>query len=235
MITAMLALDRLEMPTDALRAPFLQELTGNCEHFNFGDLRRILMALARCWQTAPLQHAPVDEICAQIVEKARDCDPRDFVAIPQHLGRLRRPHPELTVLAVNEVAGLVSSRLGVLPADMLRAFDGLLLLEPLIEKPALHAKVTILATKCRLLAGDLLKQGSSEDNWMVGSRLLGGEIAEPRVWSVWVEEFVRRRPADSSRAMAITEVRREAVRRWRVKQPPKGVELAMRGALRRDS
>ena len=48
LVTAMLALDRLGLPADSLRAPFLQHLSGQCNDLSFGDLRRVLMALARC-------------------------------------------------------------------------------------------------------------------------------------------------------------------------------------------
>merc|ERR1719401_2750060 len=89
MVTAMLAVDKLGLPTDALRAPFLQQLSGQCDQLSFGDLRRILMAMARCWRGPAIDAELLDELCAAVVDKSRDCDPRDLVAVPQHLGRLR--------------------------------------------------------------------------------------------------------------------------------------------------
>merc|ERR1712125_197516 len=108
MVTAMLALDRLALPTDVLRGNFLQQLNGQCEALSFSDLRRVLMALARCW---PGCHHEVllEELCSEIASKAGHCDPRDLVAIPQHLGRLRFPHPVLLAAAAEAISTLVAS------------------------------------------------------------------------------------------------------------------------------
>ncbi|CAK0852625.1 unnamed protein product [Prorocentrum cordatum] len=133
----MLAVDRLGLPTDALRGPFLQQLSGSCDSLKMGDLRRVLMALARCWQASSVHPELLDELCGSIVAKweelpAWQCDPRNLLAVPQHLGRLRHPHPELLNCSAGAISALISSRLSVLPADALRSFDGLLLLAPLV-------------------------------------------------------------------------------------------------------
>lgn len=236
MVTAMLALDRLGLPTVALREPFLQQLVGTCDRLSLGDLRRVLMALARCWKAAPAHNDIVNEICAQIADKAVKADPRDLLVVPQHLGRLRLPHAELIAVSAAAIQTILSSRLTVLVLDILRALDGLWLLEPLVATPAgsSHSirSVVDLAAKCRLFGADLLCQSSREDLWRVGSQLLGAEVTEPRVWVVWAEEVVRRRNEGMSKARGVGQLRQRVVRRWGLQQPPEGLELALRTMLR---
>ncbi|CAE8621772.1 unnamed protein product [Polarella glacialis] len=235
MVTAMLAVDRLGLPTDSLRAPFLQQLSGQCQELGFGDLRRVLMALARCWRhCAPVQQELLGELCDAIADKAEDekCDPRDLVAVPQHLGRLRYVHPELLAASARAVAILVSSRLSVLQLDVLRAQDGFLMLEPLIEVPAARYEIGVLAEKCRLLGAKLLRQARAEEIWRIGSQLLGSEVMDTRVWSVWVGEVMRRREPECGRSRRIAEVRRVMTRQWGLNQAPEGLERALQDALR---
>lgn len=237
MVTAMLAVDRLGLPTDALRAPFLQHLAGQCEHLSFGNLRRILMALARCWQQpqAPVQEELLEELCDAIVEKAHNCDPRDLLAVPQHMGRLRYLHRGLFTTSTSAVATLVSSRLTVLPLDVLRALDGLLLLQALVEAERPRQQLGQLAEKCKLMARQLLRGEDLGPLWRTGARLYGAEVVEPRIWSLWAAEVVGRRDLGVGKAQGIQHLRRRAQRQWRVPQAPEGLEVALQGLLREDS
>jgi len=234
MVTAMLAVDRLGLPTEALRTSFLQQLSGNCERLSFGDMRRVLMALARCWQSAPVHRDLLQELCGAIAEKAENCDPRDLIVMPQHLGRLRFPHAELLPMAMNAVATAVSSRLTILPLDLLRALDGLLLLLPLVDAAA-REPLASLAMKSRLFASATLRQVSDEEVWRTGAQLLGTEIAESQVWSVWVDAAVDRREEGAGRAQRLGQIRRRIKKQWDVRHPPEGLELALRAALQQGS
>mmetsp|Transcript_30490 Transcript_30490/g.90376 ORF Transcript_30490/g.90376 Transcript_30490/m.90376 type:complete len:356 (+) Transcript_30490:49-1116(+) len=232
MVTAMLAVDRLGLSTDTLRAPFLQNLSGECLRLSFGDLRRILMALARCWQSASVHSELLDEICGAIVAKSENCDPRDLVAVPQHLGRLRYVHRQLFTTSTAAIATLVSSRLAVIPLDVLRAFDGLLLLLRLREVQAVRERLEALAGKCRLLAQQLLRREPLQSLWSVGAQTLGAEVAEPRVWAVWAAEVLERREAGVGRARCVAQMRKRIRRQWSIRQPPEGLEVALQGLLR---
>ncbi len=163
---AMLALERLGLPTESLRAPFLQHLSGQCHELSFGDLRRVLMTLARCTTGGVVQSAQLCEICDAIHEKSTDCDPRDLLVIPQHLGRLQFLHPPLLAQSTHAISRLISSRLTVLPLDVLRAWDGLLLLTSLVEGEA-QDQLKQLATKCKLLGSRMLQEGSTTELWLV--------------------------------------------------------------------
>eukprot|EP00928_Gymnodinium_smaydae_P054687 TRINITY_DN38419_c0_g1_i1.p1 TRINITY_DN38419_c0_g1~~TRINITY_DN38419_c0_g1_i1.p1 ORF type:complete len:260 (-),score=67.62 TRINITY_DN38419_c0_g1_i1:73-852(-) len=253
----MLALDRLGLPTDSLRAPFLQQLSGNCEALSLTDLRRVLMALSRCWRSASpeAEHAGLlEELCSALASKAAlaslggsspgaaGFDPRDLLVVPQYLGRLRFPHPDLVSLCADSIATLVRSRLAVLPLDALRALDGLRMLERLPasehfpasagDEALRRAGLGALAAKCRLLAAELLRGAESEELWAVGSQLLGAEISEPEVWSVWASEALARE-AEGAAALAqrVVQLRRRAARRWRLPQAPEGLELALSALL----
>merc|ERR1719291_1576635 len=198
MVTAMLAVDRLGLPTDALRGPFLQQLSGSCDSLKMGDLRRVLMALARCWQASSVHPELLDELCGSIVAKweelpAWQCDPRNLLAVPQHLGRLRHPHPGLLNCSAGAIAALISSRLSVLPADALRSLDGLLLLAPLVGPSPAQEQMEGLAAKCQLYAATLLRRASPEDLWSAGAQLLAAGVSEQRVWTVWASAAVERR------------------------------------------
>eukprot|EP00933_Yihiella_yeosuensis_P012285 TRINITY_DN12063_c5_g1_i1.p1 TRINITY_DN12063_c5_g1~~TRINITY_DN12063_c5_g1_i1.p1 ORF type:complete len:221 (+),score=45.24 TRINITY_DN12063_c5_g1_i1:58-663(+) len=191
------------------------------------------MALARCWKhCAPIQQDLLREICDVIAEQAVDCDPRDLVAIPQHLGRLNYVHAGLLSISATAVSKLISSRLTVLPLDILRAMDGFLLLVPIINAPEAKQEVAGLATKCSLLGCRLLQQATTEDLWRAGSQLLGTEVTDDRVWSVWVAEAMNRRDPASARSRRVTEVRRRISKQWGIQRPPQGLELALQGALR---
>jgi len=233
MVTAMLAVDKLGLPTDALRAPFLQQLSGQCDELSFGDLRRILMALARCWQAASVDAEVMDELCNAIVDKSRDCDPRDLVTVPQHLGRLRHLHVPLLSASANAVATLVASRLTVLPLDALRAMDGLLLLTPLLAAaPEAQVKLGELARKCGLLAAALLRHCSPEELWRAGAQLAGAEVAERQVWEVWAHEVLGRRDSESGRTHSAVSIRKRILRQWGLLEPPTGLDFALRVYLR---
>lgn len=232
MVTAMLAVDKLGLPTDALRAPFLQQLVGSCDELSFGDLRRVLMALARCWQAAPVQKRLLNELCDAIVGKAEGCDPRDLIAVPQHLGRLRHLHAPLLALSVGAVADLIASRLAVLPLDALRALDGFLLLGPLVTRPDARERFASLAAKCRLLATDILRNAGHEEVWRAGAQLAGAEVTEQSVWAVWAGEVVERREEGVGRAQRVARVRKRIARQWGMSQPPEGLELALRSCLK---
>lgn len=231
MVTAMLALEKLGLPTDALRTPFLQHLSGGCEELSFGDCRRVLMALARCCPSGRVQREILDELCEAIVEKSEDCDPRDLIAVPQHLGRLRHSHPKLLTIAANAVATIIASRLVVLPLDALRALEGFLLLSALVRAEEAQGKLHQLAMKCQMLAAELLRQAEAQEVWRVGSQLAGCDVAERQVWSVWVDEVVRRREDGVGCAARIAQMRKTISRKWGF-HPPEGLEVALRGACR---
>lgn len=221
LVTAMLALDRLGLPADSLRAPFLQHLSGQCNDLSFGDLRRVLMALARC--TSSVQSEQLREICDAIHEKAEECDPRDLVAVPQHLGRLRFLHPQLMARSIDAISRLISSRLSVAPLDVLRALDGLLMLASLVEGE-IHDQLKHLATKCR----------STPDLWSIGSQLLGSEIVNAEVWTLWLAEASDRRlqqhPAES-RSQRISRIRRQMMKQWNFSQSlPEELEIVLKTA-----
>mmetsp|Transcript_30489 Transcript_30489/g.90371 ORF Transcript_30489/g.90371 Transcript_30489/m.90371 type:complete len:335 (+) Transcript_30489:49-1053(+) len=211
MVTAMLAVDRLGLSTDTLRAPFLQNLS---------------------WQSASVHSELLDEICGAIVAKSENCDPRDLVAVPQHLGRLRYVHRQLFTTSTAAIATLVSSRLAVIPLDVLRAFDGLLLLLRLREVQAVRERLEALAGKCRLLAQQLLRREPLQSLWSVGAQTLGAEVAEPRVWAVWAAEVLERREAGVGRARCVAQMRKRIRRQWSIRQPPEGLEVALQGLLR---
>lgn len=221
MVTAMLALDRLELPTDGLRGPFLQQLGGQCESLSFGDCRRILMALARCCRHAAVPEDLLNELCASIILQSHDCDPRDLIAVPQHLGRLRYPHAGLLVISTKAISSLVASRLGVLPLDTLRALDGLIMLLPLIgtggvETSASNCEPIIsLARKCRLLGADQARALSDQELWALGAQMLGAELKEPQVWAIWAREVALHRcPEGVLSSQHMRKVRRRVVRQW---------------------
>lgn len=230
MVTAMVAVDKLGLPTDGLRRPFLQQLSGSCEQLSFGDLRRVLMALARCWKASPVDQDLLDEICDTLVSKAEDCDPRDLVMVPQHLGRLQHLHMGLLGASANAVATLIASRLAVLPLDALRVLDGLLLLVPLHENAAVRERLGALAQKCRLLARELLRELKSEDLWRTGAQLAGAEVTDHRVWGIWSTEVLGRRDEGTVvRAQRVAQVRKRIRRQWGLGNLPEGLELALRG------
>ncbi|CAL1172646.1 unnamed protein product [Cladocopium goreaui] len=231
LVTAMLALDRLGLPADSLRAPFLQHLSGQCNDLSFGDLRRVLMALARC--TSSVQSEQLREICDAIHEKAEECDPRDLVAVPQHLGRLRFLHPQLMARSIDAISRLISSRLSVAPLDVLRALDGLLMLASLVEGE-IHDQLKHLATKCKLLSSRMLQEGSTPDLWSIGSQLLGSEIVNAEVWTLWLAEASDRRlqqhPAES-RSQRISRIRRQMMKQWNFSQSlPEELEIVVCGS-----
>eukprot|EP00927_Polykrikos_kofoidii_P001890 TRINITY_DN10736_c0_g4_i1.p1 TRINITY_DN10736_c0_g4~~TRINITY_DN10736_c0_g4_i1.p1 ORF type:complete len:366 (+),score=57.74 TRINITY_DN10736_c0_g4_i1:132-1229(+) len=233
-VTAMLAVDRLGLPTESLRGPFLQHLTGQCGRLNLGDLRRVLLALARCWHTAPLyQQALLEELCSELVIKSENCDPRELIAVPQHLGRLSLVHSGLLSICASATGSIVSSRLSVLPLDVLRALDGWLLLKPLlVDRPqVVRDRAESVATKCRLLAVDLLRLLTLEEVWDVGSQLLGVDVTDPRVWSVWANEVIRRQTEEVGLAKSVTHVRTKLKRLWGLKHTPVGLDAALRSAL----
>mmetsp|Transcript_68993 Transcript_68993/g.180831 ORF Transcript_68993/g.180831 Transcript_68993/m.180831 type:complete len:357 (-) Transcript_68993:8-1078(-) len=232
MTTAMLAVDRLGLPTEMLRAHFLQQITGQCEQLSFADLRRMLMALARTCQTAPVESDLLDELCDAIVAKAGEKeDPRDLITMPQHLGRLRHMHGDLLSLSASAVLALVSSRLAVLPLDALRACDGFLLLKPLVRGPVAEEQADALASKCRLLAAELLRRAPDEEFWGVGAQLLGAGVEETRVWSVWTGEALDRRGEGVPRAQCVAQVRKRIAKEWGVRHPSEGLERALRSCL----
>jgi len=231
MVTAMLAVDRLELPVDTLRAPFLQQLSGQCDRLGFSDLRRVLMAFARCWQTTPLNKELLTELCDAIVVKSENTDPRDMIAIPQHLGRLRFVHAKLLSKAAGAVATVIASRLTIMPLDGLRAMDGFLLLVPILDIPEWREKIETLASKCRLLAAKLLKHAKPEDLWRVGSHLLGAEVVELQVWILWVDELVERRDDGVGRAQRVAQLRRRIIRQWGIPQPPESLEMALQACI----
>ena len=230
-VTAMLALDRLGLPTESLRAPFLQQLSGQCQQLSFGDLRRVLMALARCWQQAAVQQDLLDEICNATADKAVGCDPRDLVAMPQHLGRLRFLHKPLLLVSADAVSKLVTSRLTVLPLDILRAMDGLLLIASLLEGEAARGQTLELVRKCQLFSGQQLKKSRTSELWSIGSQLLGAEIVNSRVWALWVSEMIEQFP-EASRARGVSLLRQKMARKWALDRFPDGLEQALRIALR---
>lgn len=231
MVTAMLAVDRLGLPTDMLRAPFLQQLSGQCDSLSFGDLRRVLMALARCWKVSPVEPDLLRELCDAITVKAADCDPRDLIAVPQHLGRLRHLHGGLLAAASDAVSAIISSRLAVIPLDVLRAYDGFLLLLPLVERQPAKDHLSVLAEKCRLLAAQLLRKATQEERWRTGAQLLGAEVTEPDVWSVWIHEVVHQRSEGVGRAQRVGQVRSLMARQWSLQRLPEWIELAIQRAL----
>lgn len=221
MVTAMLALDRLELPTAGLRGPFLQQLGGQCESLSFGECRRILMALARCCRHAAVPEDVLSELCATIVLKSHDTDPRDLVAVPQHLGRLRYPHAGLLYISTQAIGSLVASRIGILPLDALRAFDGLILLLPLYAggggetAVASRERIIAIARKCKLLGADLARGLDDRELWALGSQLVGAEVKEPQVWAVWAREAaVHRCPEGKPATQHARGVRRRVVRQW---------------------
>lgn len=224
-VTAMLALDRLGLPTESLRAPFLQQLSGQCQQLSFGDLRRVLMALARCWQQAAVQQDLLDEICNATADKAVGCDPRDLVAMPQHLGRLRFLHKPLLLVSADAVSKLVTSRLTVLPLDILRAMDGLLLIASLLEGEAARGQTLELVRKCQLFSGQQLKKSRTSELWSIGSQLLGAEIVNSRVWALWVSEMIEQFP-EASRARGVSLLRQKMARKWALDRFPDGLEQA---------
>lgn len=232
LVTAMLALNRLELPTDALRGPFLQHLSGQTHALSFGDLRRVLMALARCWKRDEgaqglVQSEQLEEICTAINDKAGECDPRDLIAVPQHLGRLQFVHHDLLQSSVNAIARLVSSRLSVLPLDVLRAVDGLFMLAPLVSE---GQKLTELASKCSLLGQSQLQIASGVQLWSIGAQLLGSEIYSSKVWTLWINEVVRRRVKhrpEESRGQRIAALRRQMMKHWTLDSLPNELELLL--------
>ena len=260
LVTAMLALDRLGLPGDSLRTPFLQHLSGQCHELSFGDLRRVLMALARCRAQRGVQDEQLQEICDAIDEKAWDCDPRDLITIPQHLGRLQFVHCQLLARSTDAVSRMISSRLSVVPLDVLRALDGLLLLALLLKKKRLglggscanrggledggfedgHAEsraesqCIILAKKCRLLAQRLLGNSSWADLWGLGSQLLGSEILQEEVWELWISEVAKRKWEASqkeSRSQRLQHLRRQMIAKWNLQSLPEDLELALSRAV----
>mmetsp|Transcript_90214 Transcript_90214/g.232886 ORF Transcript_90214/g.232886 Transcript_90214/m.232886 type:complete len:355 (+) Transcript_90214:77-1141(+) len=232
MVTAMLAVDRLGLSTDTLRAHFLQQLTGHCDELSFSDLRRMLMALARTSCTAPVESDLLDELCDAIVAKGVESeDPRDLITIPQHLGRLQHKHAKLLSMVASAVVALVSSRLAVLPLDALRALDGFLLLKPVVHGPAAEEQLDILALKCRLLSTELLRRAPDKDLWAVGAQLLGAGVEERSVWGVWAGEVLNRRAEGVARAQCIAQARKRMARQWGVRHPPEGLELALRASV----
>mmetsp|Transcript_56353 Transcript_56353/g.131653 ORF Transcript_56353/g.131653 Transcript_56353/m.131653 type:complete len:320 (-) Transcript_56353:11-970(-) len=231
-VTAMLALDRLSLPTDSLRAPFLQQLSGQCQELSFGDLRRVLMALARCWKHAHVQSELLSELCDATADKAQGCDPRDLVAIPQHLGRLRFLHGPLLAAAADSISQLVSSRLSVLPLDVLRATDGFMLLVPILEAGEAQQRMVELSRKCELFAKHLLRQTKPPELWALGSQMLGAEIVSTEVWSLWVAVMVNR-SADVSRFQKIAALRQQMAKQWGLESPPEVLECVLQQTLRR--
>ncbi|CAK9044831.1 unnamed protein product [Durusdinium trenchii] len=238
LVTSMLALERLGLPTGSLRAPFLQHLSGQCHELSFGDLRRVLMALARCRKHGAAPQEQFQEICDAIHEKSVDCDPRDLIAIPQHLGRLQFVHSRLLACSTTAISRVISSRLAVLPLDVLRALDGLLLLVPLIESghnegvtSRNHSlQCALLVKKCGLLARRLLQNASLVDLWSIGSQLLGSDIAQVEVWSLWILEAAQRRKEQrpgESRSHCLRQLRRQMVTRWSLQSLPEDLELAL--------
>lgn len=231
MVTAMLAVDKLGLPIDTLRAPFVQQLSGQCEELSFGDLRRVLMALARCWQRFPIDSELLDELCATLLTKSQNCDPRDLVAVPQHLGRLRYLHPGLIAASSSAVWTIVSSRLTVVPLDVFRALDGFLLLSSIVDTAEPRVKLFAMADKCGLFATQLLRLASIDELWSCGQQLMAAEIVEPRAWIIWAKEAIYRRTDDLTRAQQIARIRSRIRRQWRVAQPPESFEVALRGML----
>ena len=230
-VTAMLALDRLGLPTESLRAPFLQQLSGQCQELSFGDLRRVLMALARCWKQAAVQEGLLLEICDATADKAEGCDPRDLVAIPQHLGRLKILHRPLLAASADAVSKLIASRLPVLALDILRAMDGFLLVAPLLGAGPARSHTLELARKCQLFGGQQLRKTQHAELWGIGSQLLGAEIVNVQVWSLWVSEMVVHSP-EASRSKGLKALRQQIAKRWGVERPPEGLEQALQVQLR---
>lgn len=230
LVTAMLALDRLGLPSDSLRAPFLQHLSGQCSELSFGDLRRVLMALART--SSGQSEDLLREICDAIYEKAEECDPRDLVAVPQHLARLRFLHPPLLARSADAISRLISSRLAVIPLDVFRALDGLLMLASLVEGEV-QDQLKQLASKCKLLSSSMLQSGSTTDLWSIGSQLLGSEIVNTEVWILWIEEASERRlqqhPAES-RSQRLSKIRRQMMKQWNFPSQalPEELEMALK-------
>ncbi|CAE7370723.1 unnamed protein product [Symbiodinium natans] len=230
-VTAMLALDRLGLPTESLRAPFLQQLSGHCQELSFADLRRVLMALARCWKQAAVQQDLLFEICDATADKAIGCDPRDLVAMPQHLGRLQFLHGPLLSASADAVSRLVASRLSVLPLDILRAMDGFLLVAGFLEAGAARAQTLELARKCQLFGGQLLKSSRQSELWNIGSQLLGAEIVSSQVWVLWASEMVQHSP-ETSRARGVAVLRQQMAKKWSLDRPPEGLQEALQVLLR---
>lgn len=52
----------------------------------------------RCFGHVWSVHGSASAARQAIVEKSEDCDPRDLIAVPQHLGRLRHSHPKLLTM-----------------------------------------------------------------------------------------------------------------------------------------
>eukprot|EP00439_Symbiodinium_sp_Y106_P042212 s873_g5.t1 len=219
------------LPTESLRAPFLQQLSGQCQELSFGDLRRVLMALGRCWKHAAIQQDLLNEICNATADKAVGCDPRDLVAMPQHLGRLRFLHKPLLSASADAVSKLVTSRLTVLPLDILRAMDGLLLIASLLEGETARGQTLELVRKCQLFGGQQLKKSRPSELWGIGSQILGAEIINSRVWAVWVSEMIEHLP-EASRARGVALLRQKMARKWALDRFPDGLEQALRIVLR---
>ncbi|CAJ1332505.1 unnamed protein product [Effrenium voratum] len=230
-VTAMLALDRLGLPTDSLRGQFLQQLSGQCEELSLGDLRRVLMALARCCKDCSVQPQLLREICDATYEKANGCDPRDLMSIPQHLGRLQYLHSPLLARSADAISKLISCRLSVLPLDVLRALDGFMVLTPLVEIEVAKQQLLQLAVKCQLLAAHLLQTAPASELWAIGAQLLGSEVVSKEVWALWISEAVQRRSAENHLSRRISGVRRQMMKQWGIQSMPEGLELAFQLTL----
>jgi len=230
MVTAILAVDRLGFSTEALRTPFVQQLGGSCDKLGFADLRRVLMAFARCWQASRVDPQLLEELCNCIVERAATSDPRNLIAVPQHLGRLRFPHPMLTATASSSIATVIASRLTVAPLDVLRALDGFLLLVPLLTDRS-QEKIALLGSKCSLLAARLFSDISHDELWRLGAQVFAAEIVDHRVWCVWTEEMASRRAPGQGSAQHLAGIRKRIMRQWNVQGLPSGLEMALRSAV----
>ena len=233
-VTSMLALDRLGLPTELLRAPFLQQLRGQCQELSFGDLRRVLMALARCWKHSAVQPDLLLEICDATADKAADCDPRDLVAMPQHLGRLKFLHQRLLSASADAVSKLIASRLSVLPLDILRAMDGFLLVAPLVDADPARQHTLELARKCQLFSEQLLGKAKHAELWAIGSHMLGAEIVSVQVWTLWVSEMAQHVP-QPSRSKGVVFLRQQMARKWGVDRLPQGLEQSLQFLSRKAS
>ncbi|CEL91772.1 unnamed protein product [Vitrella brassicaformis CCMP3155] len=189
-VLALTALQKLQMPCEALKSSFLRQLGGNCASLSFIDLRHVLSAFASL-QIGVSHTELLHEVCDGLLAAAyaseqpdmTGIDGREFLQIPYHLGRLGFPHPTLLRLTCMRLKSLMVSRIRCAPLDALCAYDGFLRLGEEYEG---------IAEKLEMYGRFLLAEVSTKDLLNIAASFTALDISTNPVWSIWADEVADR-------------------------------------------
>lgn len=192
MVSALISLQKLEMPYHRLQHTFLGSLQGNTANLSFADLRFVLIALGRL---NIRNLSLLTEIYQNIARSAREqesngyaIDSREFLIFPFIVGKLQFYHDGVLDLTFQKIGGLVRARIPCAPMDAALCYEGWLRMNGEAEE------FTRACTKTSTYARFVFSRCDTARLLETGAGFATVGIQQEDVWNLWADEIETRLP-----------------------------------------